>query len=248
MDALRLFGALWFLPVFPLSGVFVQLLGRRLRPYWLRAVAYLAWPVIGSILIMGLEVPDGIRGWAVASSILYALRLLSTRDLDAWLAYLGASAFALLWLPATAHATAWLAALALGLPLAGLALFSQVLERRFGAAYAGLYGGMHLRQPRLAGLLTLLLLAAVATPVFPGFFVMTGIALGSAPAWSAALLLSWVLWTWAAALLLQGFMFGPARAETSPDAHGVEFYGFVLALAASVVGGLLLIHPLLWGG
>lgn len=246
MDALRLFGALWFLPLFPFSGLFIQLVGRRPLPAWLRASLFLAWPLIG-VLFLGPEVPDWIRAWALASALLYALRLLSTRDLRLWLAYLAASAYALLWLPDFGHSPGWPTALSLGVAPALLALFALALEKRFGAAYAGVSGGLQLRQPQLARLFTLLILAAVATPVFPAFFALTGMALHSAPAWSSGMLVTWVLWSWSAFVLLQRFMLAPSQHPSSPDLCRSELIAYGAVLAACVAAGFILIPQLLSG-
>lgn len=245
MDLQHVLLALWFLPLFPFSGLFVYLVGRLIRWPLVRAALFVAWPVIG-VLVLGHDVPGWMRLWALFSALLYALRLMTMRDLRLWGAYLGASSYALLWLPDAGHAPGWQAALALGIPLAFLALVTGMLEKRFGAAYSGLYGGLHLRQRRLAGLLTAVTLAAVAAPIFPGFFVLTGIAFHTGLGYAVGSLLTWVLWGWSAALLLQGFMLGPPRAAPDVGTTGTAVSAAMLAIL--VGAGLISISALLLGG
>lgn len=248
-DTLRLFAALWFLPLFPFSSLFVYLLGRKVRSATIRSILYILWPVVGVVLIgVDKPLPGWLQTWALASALLYALRLMAMRDLRLWSAYLGASAYALLWLPVHEHSD-WLAALALGIPLALMAQLGSILEQRFGAAYCGLYGGLHLKQPRLAGLLTAITLAAVASPIFPGFFVLTGIAFHAGLAYAIGSLVVWVLWSWSAVLMLQGFMLGkPQTAPVAADLGSAELAVLGVSLAVLVSAGLIFISTLLLGG
>ena len=63
-------------------------------------------------------------------------------------------------------------ALGFSAPLVLLALLSAGLEKRFGAAYTDLYGGLAQSIPRFSGVLVVVILAAIATPLFPGFFIL----------------------------------------------------------------------------
>lgn len=247
-DSARLLAAVWFLPLFPFSALFVNLLGRKVRSAAVRSVLFVIWPTIG-VVLLGASLPGWLQIWALLSALLYALRMMSTRDLKLWSAYLGASAYALLWLASGTHGPGLLTALVLGVPLAIVAQLGGALEKRFGAAYSGLYGGLHLRQPRLAGLLTLTLLASVATPIFPGFFVLTGIVFHAGPGYAVGTLLVWLLWTWAAVLLQQGFMLGKTQtAPSPPDLQAGQLNGLAAALAVLVVVGLFAVTTLLLGG
>lgn len=67
------------------------------------------------------------------------------------------------------------------MPLVLLAMLIAGLERRFGAAYAGLYGGLGCILPRLSGVLVFVVLAITATPVFPAFFAMLSIIVQALP-------------------------------------------------------------------
>src|SRR3569623_1433547 len=63
-----------------------------------------------------------------------------------------------------------------------LALLTGGLERRFGAAYTGLYGGLAQVLPRFSGVLVFVVLAVIATPVFPAFLAMLSTSVTAVPA------------------------------------------------------------------
>jgi hypothetical protein len=171
---LMLFVAALFLPLYPLSIVHNALF-MRLRSPLARAVLLLLWPQIGVSLLpyAPTEIPQAMVIWAVASAAFYAVRLLTVRDLGLWSAMLACSALGLGWGLAANGASELdlrLFALWFSVPAAVLSLVGGHLARRFGAAYAGLYGGLANTHPRLSGVLVIGMLAAVATPLFPGFF------------------------------------------------------------------------------
>ena len=74
-----------------------------------------------------------------------------------------------------------------------------MLERQFGAAYIGLYGGLAQRMPRFSGVLVISVLAASATPLFPTFFAMLYTVIVSQPLPAVGLTVVWLIWSWAAA-------------------------------------------------
>lgn len=233
-----------FATLFPLSAVLTLALA-RLRMPLARAALLLLWPQIGVMLLLELAggIPDFVSAWALFSSAFYALRLLTVRDLGLWAGFLACSAFALLW-PLAAHGSGAeelrLAAFWLSLPAALLMLLIGPVTQRFGAAYAGLYAGFADTLPRLAGVLTVLVLSAVATPPFPGFFVLLDLLrrVGSAAAF--ALLAIWLTWGWAATRVLQGFISGPGRAVQAADLGRSCSLAYAAALGASAVAGLYL--------
>lgn len=218
-----------FLPLFPLSAGLNLLLARVDDPR-LRALLLLVWPQLGiGLLALGpAEIPGWIMVWAVASSVLYAFRALAVRDLGVWAGYLASSGWALLWLLAGAGAALGelsLAAAGFSLPLMLLVLLSAGLVERFGAAYTGLYGGLALLLPRFSLALVLVVLAIMATPFFPSFFAMLGILTGlvsQAPWVAAGAGLSWLLWSWAGARLLQGLIVGTPDGASAADLSGRE--------------------------
>lgn len=233
-----------FLPLFPLSIVWHALSARVRHPLW-RAAFLLAWPQIGVSLLPAAAqaIPSWFTAWALASAGLYALRLVTVRELARWAAFLASSALALTWaLAAAGVAKPWLFALCLSLPAALLALLDGPLSSRFGAAYAGLPGGLAERLPRLAGVLSAVVLAAVATPPFPGFFLMLDLMTRLALPAAIAVLLVWLIWGWAAVRLLQGFVFGGANRPVPAvgDLGRAAALGYAGTLAVCVVAGLYL--------
>src|SRR3569623_847305 len=155
------------LPLFPLS-MGVNALFARLRHPLLRTAMLLIWPQVGVVALSLVTTP--IPGWvlalAVTTSILYGVR-------------------ALVWIPAydgADAATLHLYAAGFSVPLVLLALLTGGLERRFGAAYTGLYGGLAQVLPRFSGVLVFVVLAVIATPGFPTFFAMLSTIVTAVPA------------------------------------------------------------------
>ena len=141
-----------FLPLFPLSMVFNLLFARVSQPL-ARAVLLLAWPLIGLGLLhkLGADVPEPVLNWALATSALYAVRLLALRELGTWTGFLATSLWALLWIPAREGfelADIALDALGFSAPLALLVLITVLLNRRLGGAYAGISGGIAASLPQ----------------------------------------------------------------------------------------------------
>jgi len=240
-----------FLPLFPLSAVFTAVYQRLGHPA-LRAALLLAWPQIGLALVpaAGGPAPDWLAALALATSALYAFRAIALRELGQWTAFLAVSLWPLLWLigPGAAEAgSGHLHALGMSVPLALLALLTGGLEQRFGAAYTGLYAGLAQTVPRLAGVLVVAMLASAALPLFPAFFTMLALVVSStqaAPAASLVLLAIWLLWSWAAARMVQGLVIGPADPDT-PEYRFADLgrgpaWAYAAALAALAVGGLIL--------
>ena len=154
-----------------------------------------------------------------------------------------ASAWALLWLPISAGVQAsqlWPYAAAFSVPLAILTLLASNLEQRFGAAYTGLYGGLALSTPRLAGVLVISVMAATATPLFPSFFTMLGTLIVSQPVPAMVLAVVWLIWSWAAARLLQGLIVGAADPSPHHDLDIGRTWGYTIALAGLMLAGLIL--------
>jgi hypothetical protein len=237
-----------FLPLYPLSAVhnalFMRLIGVP------RVLLLLIWPQIGVWLLYYLPtvvpdfvIPNEVVIWATASAALYALRLLTVRDLGLWATMLASSALALGWGLAANGSTeqaVHLFVLGFSLPAALLVLLANQLTQRFGAAYAGLSSGLAISHPRLAGMLVLCMLAATATPVFPAFFSMLKLIQILDWGFGLALLAIWLTWSWAGALLLQGFVFGAPRTSERGDlcVTGTVMYG--LTLLALIIAGLIL--------
>ncbi len=227
MSWMILLPAAVFLPLFPLSMLFNNLFA-RVGSTWLRSVLLIAWPGAGLALLVttGSEPPPWFVYWGVASALIYAFRALALRDLALWLGYIATSAWALLWLPAAlgeTRATLLLHLTAFSTPLVILVWLTGRLEQAFGAAYAGMPGGLAMRVPRLSGLLVLVVLAVTGTPLFPSFFALLSMVkelLQTMPVSACGVLLVWLLWAWAGMRMLQGLIVGQAvedgRADIGP--------------------------------
>ena len=234
-----------FLPLFPLSIVFNAVFGRITHPL-LRPALLLAWPQVGLLALstIAADPPSWLVTWALATSALYAFRLLAMREMGRWTGFLATSAWTLLWLPASAGVLSsqlWPFAAAFSVPLACVTLLARVLEQRFGAAYTGLYGGLAQSMPRFAGVLVVSVLAATATPLFPSFFTMLGTLIVSQPVPAVVLAVVWLIWSWAAARLLQGLIVGAADPGPQNDLDTATTWGYTIGLAGLVFAGLILI-------
>jgi NADH:ubiquinone oxidoreductase subunit 4 (subunit M) len=233
-----------FLPLYPLSIGFNAVFERIDHPL-LRAALLLAWPQVGLLgfSMIAAEPPSWLVIWALATSALYAFRLLAMREMGRWTGFLATSAWALLWLPASAGVQAsqlWPFAAAFSVPLVFLTLLARILEQRFGAAYTGLYGGLAQSMPRFAGVLVISVLAATATPVFPSFFTLLGTLIVSQPLPAVVLAVVWLMWSWAAARLLQGLIVGAADPGPHCDLDTATAWRYAIGLAGLVFAGLIL--------
>ncbi|MHB8256290.1 MAG: hypothetical protein ACYDHY_03825 [Acidiferrobacterales bacterium] len=232
-----------FLPLFPLSAA-QNLMLARLRAPAARAALLLAWPQLGVALLHALQpqIPAFVVTWALLSAAFYALRLLTVRDLGLWAGFLASSALALTWVLVARGADITelhLFVFWFSLPAALQALLTGPLARRLGAAYAGLFTGVVERQPRMAVALTAVVLSAVATPPFPGFFALLHLLRGLAGAAALGVLGVWLIWGWAATRILQGFVAGNGREIATPDLAQSSMLMYTAALAVFAAAGLL---------
>jgi hypothetical protein len=233
-----------FLPLFPLSMAFNALFG-RIRSALLRGLMLLLWPQVGLALLPANDAatPAWLVAWALLTSALYGFRALALREVGLWTGFLATSTWALLWIPALAglgEGVLRTHALGFSVPLLLLALLTAELERRFGAAYAGLYGGLAHTLPRLAGVLVVVVLAVIATPLFPTFFAMLTAIVAATPAAALGLVAVWLLWSWAGARLLQGLVVGPSADGGPSDLSLAATWAYAVVLAALVVAGVSL--------
>jgi len=232
-----------FLPLFPMSMVFNAIFD-KVKYAWLRALLIIAWPLVGLLLVLNsdLVIPHWVMTLALGTSLLYALRLLTLREVNQWSGFLATSLWGLLWLTLfqgdSAVLIIWFA-IGMSLPLVLLVLLSAFLEKQFGAAYTDLYGGLARTVPRFTAILITVIMAAVATPLFPTFFIMFDMVVETVsvmPLYAMALLLIWLLWSWAGARLVQGLIVGRQSKVKVVDFGGptIGFYSIViLALAFS---------------
>jgi NADH:ubiquinone oxidoreductase subunit 4 (subunit M) len=243
-----------FLPLFPFSMLFNRVFA-RVGDARLRMGLLLLWPQMGvlALVTLGERPPGWMLWWAVATAALYALRGVAVRDLGRWTAYMATSAWSLLWPAAAFGIVAGGGAFAvqaagLSLPFVLLAWLVGRIETELGAAYAGVCGGLAETLPRLSGILVLAILAAVATPLAPGFFALlatTFHALPAMPGVAVLILTIWLLWAWSGARTLRGFIVGPACAEPKRDL-GITATGLLgLAFVVLVLVGISISGELL---
>jgi hypothetical protein len=231
-----------FLPVFPLSIGFNALFSRIRQPF-IRAVLLLGWPLIGVALYHWLEpqVPRWLVPLALATAVFYGFRLLAMREVGIWTGFIATSIWACLWLPLVyGDREVMLYVVWFGVPLAVLAFLVGGLEKRYGAAYSGLYGGLAQTIPRFSGIFVVTLLAVMATPVFPTFFGMLNVLVASKPAVALTLASLWVLWSWAGMRLIQGMIVGDGSDEVITDTPLALTWGFAALMLVMVVAGFAL--------
>lgn len=236
-----------FLPLFPMSMVFNAILD-RITHSWLRLLLFSAWPLIGLFIVLdrNLVLPDWLLALALSTSTLYALRLLTLREVNQWGGFLATSMWSLLWLPMMQQTSPELLygyAISMSAPLVLLVLLSAGLEQRFGAAYMDLYSGLARTIPRFAGVLVTVVVAAIATPLFPTFFIMLEMVvktISTTPLAATVLLLIWLFWSWAGARLIQGLIVGRASTDKITDMEITTTGLYSMVLLALVVGGIYL--------
>jgi hypothetical protein len=236
-----------FLPLFPMSMVFNAILD-RITHIGLRLLLFSAWPLIGLFIVLdrNLVLPDWLLALALFTSALYAFRLLTLREVTQWSGFLATSLWSLLWLPMMQHTSTALLygyAISMSAPLVLLVLLSAGLEQRFGAAYTGLHDGLARTIPRFAGVLVTVVVAAIATPLFPTFFIMLDMVVNTisdTPLAATVLLLIWLFWSWAGARLIQGLIVGRASTARIADMEITAIGLYSMVLIALVVGGIYL--------
>ena len=241
-----------FLPLFPMSMVFNAILD-RITHSGLRLLLFSAWPLTGLFIVLdrNLVLPDWLLALCLSTSALYALRLLTLREVNQWSGFLATSMWSLLWLPMmqqTSPALLYGYAISMSAPLVLLVLLSAGLEQRFGAAYMDLYGGLARTIPRFAGVLVTVVVAAIATPLFPTFFIMLEMVvktISTTPLAATVLLLIWLFWSWAGARLIQGLIVGRASTDKITDMEITTIGLYSMVLLALVVGGIYLSRVIL---
>lgn len=238
--------ALVLIPLFPATLWMNRLF--EVLPSGLRAAALLASPVAGAYLLARVPVPSGasplLSALAVITALLYAWRLLAVREVFVWARFQASSAWPLIWL-------AWLygmpaesllaVSLALAIPAAALTLVGESLARRIGGVYLGLRGRLGPAYPRLTGLLVLALIATLAAPPTPGFFAILAVMHMLPASLVIAVLATWLLWSWAAALQWQYGLYGPPwpRAAGTADLSTTASVVWIASAVAVVILGFL---------
>jgi NADH:ubiquinone oxidoreductase subunit 4 (subunit M) len=243
-DSVFLIAAGIFLPLFPFS-MLINVLYARVRQPAMRGVLLLAWPQIGLAIVFnaGSMIPSWVLAWALLTSLLYALRALALRELGLWTSFVATSAWALLWILLSSEADALqlqLTGFGISVPFVLMAMLGAGLERRFGAAYLGLYGGLAQSIPRFTGVLVVVILAIVATPLFPAFFAMLSMIIKTTmatPVIAMGIGVVWLLWSWAGARLLEGLITGPQSSVVS-DLSQLNMWLYIGILAGLIFMGV----------
>lgn len=240
-----------FLPLFPLSMVFNDVFSRVTNSI-LRIVLLLVWPLVGIALVyvLNIDIPGWVVNWGLLTALLYSFRALVLRDINIWVSFLATSAWAMLW--SLMHNDLSVTeviryALAFSAPLALLILLGDELAKRFGAAYTGLYNGIAESLPRLSGVLVMVVLAIIATPIFPAFSTMLAVIINVSSysmTLAAMAVVVWFFWGWAGARLLHGLIIGEDKAYNVTDLACGRAWLFVLMLLLLAVTGVYMIGGL----
>jgi len=226
-----------FLPLFPMSMIFNNLYARFSTPLP-RILFVLCWPQIG-LVILSLstsEIPSWIVPWAILTSILYAWRMLTLRDIGLWIGFMATSGWSLIWLmldDRIAYNELHVFIIGICLPLVILTMLGAGLSKRYGAAYLGLYGGIADAMPRFTGIFVVSVLAVIATPLFPAFSLMLYLMLHFLPAspWIAfGIAMIWMLWSWAGARLLSGLIVGESNRSVADISRAVQSSAIVVLI------------------
>jgi hypothetical protein len=254
------------LPLFPLSIAVNHLIQRqptgaddRLARPAAKAALLAGLPLLGVLLVSAGRWLAGDNGgwlltvfavWGGLTSLLYAFRLLGTRDGQIWVGQLYSSALALVWVGVAHDVAPLLPALGLSLSLLPLWFLLDGLTRRFGIARTGLYPGLGLRMPRFSAVFVAAVLVAVAVPFSPAFFAIADLAFGGIGANELLTLvplsLAWLFWTWAGINLLTGIVFGSPREDLDyPDLDERAMLLHGGGMAALALFGLILVEGVL---
>jgi hypothetical protein len=241
-----------FLPLFPLGMVF-NLIFQRTRNAWTRSLLLLIWPFAGLYLLTAtaLQVPVEFAFWALTSAALYGFRALVIREVTVWTGFLATSAWALIWVSLAVGLDPGelvFHVLAFSLPLVLLVLMTAEVESRYESAYAGIVSGIAEAQPRLAGVLVIIMLAVIGSPLFPAFFTLLDSlkhAVQVLPVAALGVVVVWLLWSWSGIQLLQRLLVGPAMAVRGSDMSRITTVGYGLSLSALLLAGIYLSGRLL---
>lgn len=252
MQSMSWIAAGLFLPLFPMSMVF-NLVFQRVTSAWLRIILLVIWPLPGLWIVQNVsfEISNGLLYWALSTAVLYAFRSAVIRELSVWTGFIATSSWSLTWVALFNGAKAddlLMHVFAFSIPLILLAILVARLERQYESAYAGVVAGLAQEQPRMTGILVVVMLAVIGTPLFPSFFTLLH-AINNViviiPSVAFALVLIWLIWSWSGVRLLQELIVGtPAVQQHEDIGHGMTlFYSILFVLL--VVSGLYISEVLL---
>lgn len=252
MTSMGLLLAGFFLPLFPMSIVFNYVF-QRASSAWLRVFIILVWPLPGLWLIENstTELVDIYVYWALFTAVLYGFRTVVVKELSVWTGFIATSAWSLLWVAEYIGATVndlVMHAYAYSVPLVLLALIVARLERQYESAYVGVVTGLAQEQPRMTGIVVVVILAVIGSPVFPSFFSLlsniNNVVL-SLPSVAMAIALVWLLWSWSGVRLLQELVVGDPAVFRHDDISFGQTMLFGLSFILLVTGGFYMAEVLL---
>lgn len=241
-----------FIPLFPLSMVFNAIYQRTTMPV-LKFMLTIAWPLPGAWLLLNYHspLPEWLIYWGLATALLYAFRAVVVNELSMWVGFLATSAWSLGWIVFIAgkgEAELSFHILSFALPLALMSLLVGEIVHRYESAYAGIVSGVAQAQPRLSGVIIIVTMAVIASPLFPAFFTMlqtiSSLAM-SYPLISAGMLLLWLTWSWSGVRLLQELLVGPALPIRYRDISRARAIAYSILIMLLLLGGLVLSGVLL---
>ena len=238
------------LPLFPLHWVYIAAL-TRLPPRTSALLAVLL-PATGLYGLANLlpdlpaEALGAVSLLALFGALYGSLKALAQASVPNLLAYGGISFFSVLWWHFTAapavsfNAVVYVAAIAL--LSAGVLLVWHGVQSRYGNLTLDRMHGLARPMPRLAALLSLLVMAAVGLPpfgFFPAFLTLL-LQPGIPISWSlGVILLTWFLSSWYLFRMMQRLLFGPYRNDIHyQDLRASEVASLAVLLALLAMLGL----------
>ncbi len=229
----------FFLPLFPMSLLFSRI-WQRLESTKKRMLVILLWPLPGAFMLdaFGDVIPSWLVMWALATSALYAYRAVAIKEARVWVGYMAISAWSLGWLifAVSGNPVSPIAyVLSFAVSFALLTLIIDEIENGYGAAYAGIVRGLAQEQRPLAVLFVIFILSAIATPIFPTFFVLLGniVQVSGVMLFAAVVAaLVWLIWSWSAMRLAHGLLVGASGKSVPPllTKRKIAVYGALASL------------------
>ena len=252
MASMSLLLAGLFLPLFPMSIVF-NFVFQRASSAVLRVFIIIVWPLPGLWLIenSSTELVDIYVYWALFTSVLYGFRTVVVKELSVWTGFIATSAWSLLWVAEYLGAKVddlIMNTFAYSIPLVLLALIVARLERQYESAYVGVVTGLAQEQPRITGLIVVVILAVIGSPLFPSFFsLLSNInnVVMVMPSIALAIVLVWLLWSWSGVRLLQELVVGDPAVFQHDDISCGQTMLFCFSFVLLVAGGLYMAEVLL---
>tara|TARA_Y100001935_G_scaffold244940_1_gene237944 strand:+ start:539 stop:1282 length:744 start_codon:yes stop_codon:yes gene_type:complete len=242
MDYLLIIFVALFLPIFPLSIVF-NLIFTKIKNPGFRSALFLIWPLIGIYFFqkISIDIDDFFYGAVLFTSMLYGFRMLAMREVGTWSGFMATSLWALLWIPLLDNnANIYFYSLWLSLPLVMMTLLVYKLETCFGAAFTEINGGLAQTMPRLSGIFVIVVLALIATPIFPSFFVTIDLIFSSSAIVASIICAIWLIWSWAGMRLIQGITVGKNKVNDVKDISITVVWVFSLIMIAAILLSILL--------